>query len=214
MAEENIPVYKEEIAKLRERYADTIEIYCGIEQDSFSRMPTEGYEYVIGSVHYLKIGEDYLPVDETPELLSAAVNKYFDGDIYAYIEAYYKSVSEVIDVTGADIIGHFDLISKFNENGEMFDTRHPRYTEAWKAAADILIETKKLFEVNTGAISRGYRATPYPASEIMDYLHERGARFILSSDSHSADGLCCEFEKLYERFNGKYRIVSKPDFRF
>ena len=214
MAEENIPVYKAEIAALREKYSDKIEIHCGIEQDSFSRMPTDDYEYVIGSVHYLKIGEEYLPVDETPELLTAAVDKYFDGDIYSYIEAYYRDVSEVIAVTGADIIGHFDLITKFNENGEMFDTKHPRYLAAWKVAADKLLETGKIFEVNTGAISRGYRVTPYPSAEIMDYLHERGARFILSSDSHSANGLCCEFEKLRECFGDKYRIVTKPEFRF
>lgn len=213
MAEENIPLYKAEIAQLREKYADKIEIHCGIEQDSFSRMTTEGYEYVIGSVHYLKIGEEYLPVDETPELLTAAVDKYFTGDIYSYIEEYYRAVGEVISVTCADIIGHFDLISKFNENAEMFDTQHPRYLAAWKAAADKLLETGKLFEVNTGAISRGYRVTPYPSTEIMDYLHERGASFILSSDSHSANGLCCEFEKLYAGFAGKYRIVSKPEFR-
>ena len=30
-----------------------MEIHCGIEQDLFSQEPTDGYDYVIGSVHYL-----------------------------------------------------------------------------------------------------------------------------------------------------------------
>jgi len=210
MSKENIPVYRKEIFTLREKYKDKITLFFGIEQDSFSEMPTNEYDYVIGSVHYLKVGDEYLPVDETPTLLLDAVEKHFAGDIYSYIEAYYKAVGNVIDVTGGDIIGHFDLISKFNEKGEMFDENHPRYIAAYTTAADKLLKTGKLFEINTGAISRGYRITPYPSPQIMDYLHERGAKFILSSDSHSADFLCCEFEKLYSDLKDKYTIVKRP----
>ena len=51
------------------------------------------------------------------------------------------------------------------------------------------------FEINTGAISKGYRTEPYPAKNIRDYIRQQGGRFILSSDSHRTDTLCYGFEE-------------------
>ena len=55
--------YKEELCRLREEYAGRIRIYMGIEQDLYSTSPTAGYDYVIGSVHYLYRDGVYLPID-------------------------------------------------------------------------------------------------------------------------------------------------------
>lgn len=44
-----------------------------------------------------------------------------------------------------------------------------------------------IFEINTGAISRGYRRTPYPHRALLTYLHDHGGRVTLSTDSHRAD---------------------------
>ena len=43
--------YQEEIAVLRKRYEGAIKVFCGLEMDYFSDVPTEDYDYVIGSVH-------------------------------------------------------------------------------------------------------------------------------------------------------------------
>ena len=190
---EKIPAYREEINALKTKYAEQLEILCGIEQDFHSEESTDGYDYVIGSVHYVKAGGAYLPVDESKERLLDAVRRYFGGDIYALIEAYYATVAQVAESIRPDIIGHFDLISKFNEGGKLFDESHPRYIAAWQSAADKLLEAGIPFEINTGAISRGYRTTPYPAAPIREYLAARSARFLWSSDSHRADTLCFAF---------------------
>ena len=42
------------------------------------------------------------------------------------------------------------------------------------------------FEINTGAISRGWRSAPYPAPFLLKRLKELSGRIVLSSDSHSA----------------------------
>ena len=196
MKKGDIPLYRASIAELRARYAGRIKILCGIEQDFYSEEPTEGYDYVIGSVHYLRTGEEYIPVDESPEILRAAAKKHFGGDIYALIEEYYRTVARVVEKTGADIIGHFDLISKFNEDGALFDEANPRYLAAAQKAADILLKTGRPFEINTGAISRGYRTAPYPSLALRDYIRGQGGSFVLSSDSHAKETLCFKFEAL------------------
>ncbi len=196
IAKDKISAYKAEIAALREKYRDRIRILCGIEQDYYSDETTAGYDFVIGSVHYVKCGKEFLPVDEEPQILKDAVSRYFSGDVYALCEAYYRTAADVVRKTGATIIGHFDLITKFNEKVPLFDEQHPRYRAAWQAAADTLLSAGVPFEVNTGAISRGWRTAPYPAPEIRDYIRAHGGQFLASSDSHRADTLCLGFDTL------------------
>lgn len=186
--------YRQTIRALRDQYAGRIEILCGIEQDFYSDTPADEYDYVIGSAHYVKKGDVYIPVDEKPEILIDAVEQYYDGDFFGLIEDYFSMISLVQEKTNADVIGHFDLITKFNEGGKLFDERNPRYRSAAYSAADTLLKCGKPFEINTGAISRGYRTQPYPSAEVLEYLRKNGARFILSSDSHAVNTLCFRFD--------------------
>ncbi len=186
------------MAELRERYCGRIYLCSGIEQEYYSDFPAEGYDYVIGSVHYLLLDGEYCHVDNTPEMARRMVETHFGGDWYAYAAAYFDTVADVVRRTGCDIIGHFDLVSKFNEKERFFDERHPRYVAAWQAAIDRLLPYGKPFEINTGAMSRGWRTTAYPNADMIGYLCDHGGRLILSSDSHSKQTLCFGFEK-YER---------------
>ena len=186
---EKISAYVAEISALKEKYKGQIEVLCGIEQDYFSNERTDMFDYAIGSVHYLKAGNEYIPVDEDAETLKNAAENFFGGDIYALVEEYYRLVGNVIEKTNADIIGHFDLITKFQEQTPLFDENDPRYISAWKNACNELLKTGRPFEVNTGAISRGYRTTPYPSAEIRQYILQNGGRLIFSSDSHTAESV-------------------------
>ena len=189
MSVEGTERYREEILRLRKKYRGKIKILLGIEQDLFSDIPAEGYDYVIGSVHYFKLGDEYVPVDHTAAIQKAAADGYFGGDMISLAEVYFDEVARVAETTGCDIVGHFDLVTKFNEDGLLFDVTDPRYVRAWQAAVDRLIPSGALFEINTGAITRGYRKTPYPAPDIYGYIKERGGRFILSGDVHRAENL-------------------------
>ena len=161
--------------------------------------------------------------------------------------SFYSTAGDIVRQTDCDIVGHFDLITKFNErfciapdgsvtdirtdavrdakerlNAEtvtrerlkdagfrkLFDTNDPDYIRAWKAAIDRIFEDcrlryregrinrleklglltagdKPVFEINYGAIARGYRTSPYPASDQIEYIRSKGGILIKSSDAHS-----------------------------
>ena len=96
------------------------------------------------------------------------------------------------------IVGHFDLVTKFNEGDVLFDTTDERYLTQGYAAIDKLLEKNVIFEVNTGAMSRGYRTEPYPSIMFLRYIKEKGGRVILSGDCHNASAICHAFDLAYE----------------
>lgn len=194
MSREGTERYKREINTLKEKYKDKIKILLGIEYDYQSDESTADYDYILGSVHYLCKNGEYLCIDLSREKQIEAVNEHYDGDFYSYIEDYYALVSDLYNKTKCDIIGHFDLIVKYNGDGSLFDTNHPRYIAAWQAAADAIIKTPAVVEINTGGMARGHVKTPYPSKEIIDYFNSHGKKMIFSSDCHNKDFLLCGYE--------------------
>ena len=189
--------YLNEIHRLKAKYAGRIEILLGTEQDYYSDMPTGNYDYVIGSVHYVIADGEYISVDHTPEIFADLIHR-FNDDPYKVAEEYFSLAADVVRKTNADIIGHFDLITKFNEGNKFFDEDNPRYISACNDALDSLLETDKPFEINTGAISRGWRKSPYPSARILEYIASHGGSVILSSDSHRKDTLMYKFSECEE----------------
>ena len=207
MSVEKTMQYRDEVNALKEKYKDRIRVLCGVEQDYFGGKPIADFDYVIGSCHYLHWGDDrYTPIDEHIEQLMGGVRDGFGGDFYAACESYFACMGDVVRATGADIIGHFDLISKFCEVGVDLDITNPRYRRAYTDAIDRLIPFGKPFEVNTGAISRGYRTSPYPPMPMMRYIASQGGSIIFTSDSHHVDNIAFRFdewEPVYRAFGTK-----------
>lgn len=184
MTRENTLLYRAEIQRLKEVYRGKIRILLGIEQDYDSEESTDGYDFVIGSVHYVRKDGVYLPVDGSKDEVIRNVGKYYGGDFYAFAEDYFQSVGDVYRKTKCDIVGHFDLISKFNEDHDLFDPEHPRYRAAADAALERLIDTPAAFEVNYGAVARGYRTAPYPEERILKKLRAANKKILYTSDCH------------------------------
>ena len=109
----------------------------------------------------LKNGEP-ITVDDTEEKLVSAVKRLWNGDWYAFARDYFELESTVYDKLHCDWVGHFDLLTKFNEGYKHFDETKDAYLEPALAAMKKLNGQGLPFEMNTGAISRGYRTAPYP----------------------------------------------------
>ena len=196
---DKIEAYFKEISALKTKYDGRIRILFGFEQDYYSPPPTVPVDYLIGSVHYIRFGEEYVPTDEGNANLRRAADKYCGGDLYAVAEEFFRTEADVVTKTGCQIIGHFDTITKYFEKEALLDTAHPRYRRAWQDAVDALLPTGVPFEINTGTVSRGVRQNPLPSYEIMDYVCAHGGSLILSSDAHRAEHIAFQFDK-YEKY--------------
>ena len=196
MNEEKVSFYKTEIARLQQVYGDRIRIYCGLEKDNYTTLSTEGYDYLIGSVHVIRYEQELLFIDWTAERTRENIEKVFGGDGIAYAKHYFDAVADLPNHGSFDIIGHFDLLTKFNEREpDLFDTESPEYRAAATCAMEALVGKVKFFEVNTGAISRGYRSTPYPDPYIIKEMKRLGFKAIVSSDCHDRNFLDCGYEE-------------------
>lgn len=190
--------YLSTIKELKEKYAAQIKVYAGLEQDALSDPVPHGLDYYIGSVHLLKKGDHYLELDNTRELLWDGLQTCYGGDCDALAEDYFALVASYAKDDNVAFIGHFDLITKFDEKYPPIFLPTPRYTAAWKQAAEELLRAGKIFEINTGALFRGLKTQPYPCKEILKFLGEHKAKVIVSSDSHSVDSIDGCFDRAEE----------------
>ena len=198
MSETGTEAYKAAVRALARDRADEIEIALGVEQDVFSDMPVDGYDYVLGAVHFVRKDGEEAAVDSSPELFDIGVRTLFGGDVYAFIEEFYKLTAEAPRITHADIAAHFDLVRKFNAGGVRFDETDKRYRDAAFTALHEAAKSDVIFEINTGGKYR-VGCDLYPSAELLTELKNIGGRITFSSDSHDARSLCYKFDEARRR---------------
>jgi len=183
--------YRAEVLRLREAYDGRMDVLLGVEWDSQSiGDPPEWLDYWIGSVHNLRDPQTgrYHPIDWDTEKLLACRDALFGGDIWKTARGYYEEVSKLA-VRRPTILGHIDLITKYNEGGVLFDEDDPRYRTAALEALRAADPTATVLEINTGAMARGYRTAPYPALFLLREWRAVGGGVILTADAHTAAGI-------------------------
>lgn len=187
MTPEGTEQYKVEITALKEEYKDKIDIFLGLEQDYYSKPYGDGYDYIIGSVHNIEKNGVLFPVDLDPEGLEKVLVEQYDGDFETFSEKYFQTVEDVVNKTNCDIIGHIDLVSKFFETHPR--TLTDRYKNAALKAVKALIPFDRFFEINVGAMTRGYRTTPYPDQFILKEINRLGGKIVINGDCHNKEWL-------------------------
>jgi len=191
MSKEKEARYFDEISALADKYRDKIKILRGVEKDSLSDYCAHQYDYTISSVHYIRANGEIREIDRSREVEEETIKNFFGGDPYAYAEEYYKTVAN----GNGDIVGHFDLITKYDKENKVFNPREERYKKAVLSAMEILLDKNMVFEVNTGSMARGYKDSPYPDTWILEELKKRGGKVIITSDCHRAQFLDYGYEE-------------------
>ncbi len=187
--------YIAQIRQLKKEYENEIAIFCGIESDMYSATELSQFDYAIGSVHYLKIGNEYVGFDRSADRVQQIIDTCFGGDGMAYARKYYETLAQLPQYGQFDIIGHFDLVAKHCETTDFFDVNSQEYLSYAFAAARALAGKIPYFEVNTGGIARGYRNLLYPAVPIVKELHRLGFGAVISSDCHDGHQLDACFDQ-------------------
>lgn len=187
--------YKAEIRSLKSKYKDVLDIFCGMEMEMYSEIPMDGFDYLIGSVHYLDFGGSILGFDRGLAETLDYVQNNFGGDGLKFAEKYFETVACLPEKGNFDIIGHFDLLTKNNEKGKFIDVSSKKYLHFGFEAIHALKDRIPFFEVNTGAISRGYRTSPYPQMDFLKEFNRLGFGVVITSDCHDKNFIDCHFEK-------------------
>ncbi|MGD9560432.1 MAG: PHP domain-containing protein, partial [Oscillospiraceae bacterium] len=138
--------YRDDIAQIKGEYAGKVNISCGIEQDRLAPVNAMDYDYVIGSNHYVQLGQGSgaarVPVDATPEELEEAIASAYNGDALALARDFYAQTVAGVRESRPAVVGHFDLLVKFNRDGRFFDETKKVYQalalEALDETLDVL----------------------------------------------------------------------------
>lgn len=200
MPYEKYEAYLAELKRMEEKYKDKIQVFSGLELDYYSASPEEiqrypfdrnAFDYLLASVHYIIKNGICYPIDHTPEQQKSCIKDAFDGDIYAMAQCYFDMVCEHVERVKPTLVGHFDVITKFS----LMPEDDARYQKIASEALKRVLKTCRYVEINTGAISRGWRKTPYPNPYLLQTLYEEGGEAVLGSDSHQMDNLTFYFDE-------------------
>ena len=185
--------YAAEVLEAARAYEGRMRVWLGVEQDYYGVCGIK-YDYRLGAVHYLT-GDDgtLYGIDHSLDTFSELF-AHFGGDIRSLARAYYGKVYEMAVKNRPDVIVHYDLICKFNENNRFFDEEDPVYRRIALETLEAIYPLCDMLEVNTGAMARLWRTRPYPTPELLGRWRELGGRVIIGSDCHDAETLDWGFD--------------------
>ena len=177
--------YIKEVNIVKEKYKNQISIFLGIEQDTYSKIYDYKFDYVIGSMHSIEKDGKVYCVDFNKESFKKLLEEVYLNDFDLLCKDYFEQTKSIYNKTNANIIGHFDLVTKFIE---VLDLKLPEnYFKYAEDAIKSILNEVKIFEINTGGMAKGYRTSPYPSKEILSLILKHGGSIMINSDSHNKE---------------------------
>lgn len=183
--------YLAEFCRMKEKYADKIELIVGLEIDylnegshpalpCFRELPLD---YRIGSVHMLQdAGGAIVDIDTPADIFRKLVNKHFGGDLDRVVHLYYNNLLRMVELGGFEVVGHAD---KMHYNAAAFRPGlldEPWYDELVRGYFREIAQKGYMVEINTKSyLDLG---TFYPNERYFPFLKQLGIRVQVNSDAH------------------------------
>ena len=185
---EKFDEYAQVVAKLAAEFSDRLVVLRGFEAEVVpassyrEEMPGHrrryGFEYMVGSVHYVNEVAIDGEMSEFERALSEA------GSLETLAIRYYHTVAEMVEALRPEVVGHLDLIRKNAGPDAPLDTTSIR--EAAEQALDAAAKYDCILDLNTAGYRKGL-GTPYPAPWLVQRAHERGIALCFGDDSHGPE---------------------------
>ncbi len=186
--------YVAEVRGIQERFADRISVLFGAEIDFIPDADVEryqrdeifplGFDYFVGSVHFLGRRNPPRAFDGTEAEFRDILNEEYDGDIAAMTADYYRRMRQVLTIPGVKIIGHLDLIKRWNVQQTYFSGDERWYQEAVDETLVAIAASGLIVELNTAGWRKGLGA-PYPSAGILRRMRALRIPVTVNSDSHT-----------------------------
>ncbi len=209
MSKEDMPDYLAEIERLKQKYADRIEIYTGLEIDYldetynpsinyFSRLPLD---YRIGSIHFMPIAyplaeKNMVCIDGPYTEFQQAVDQLYEGDIRKITAHYFKNLLQMVETGGFDIVGHPDKIYMNGQRCPGFSMQEAWYREPFEHCLQRIADKGLMVEINTKNFTR--KGEFYPHADYLHRLCELQIPVMVNSDSHYPDKVNSGREAAFE----------------
>jgi histidinol-phosphatase (PHP family) len=179
--------YVERAVALRDEYADRLELLVGFETEALPLQSwpqkmreiraSAPFDYIVGSVH--SVGETWIDLNvETSERAALAC-----GGWEALRAAYFDQLADLVQALQPEIVGHVDLIRRFEGYDFAFSARAMQHAERVLEAAR---SAGSALEVNAAPARRGFGPV-YPGPQVLSRACAMGVAATLGDDSHGPD---------------------------
>lgn len=192
--EANPDAYLYDFLKLREKYADKINLYFGVElglQPHLSKRnaafaKAHDYDFIIGSSHLCNGKDPYYASFYEGRPQEDAYREYFES-ILENLKAY----------SNFDVYGHLDYVVRYGpQKDEGYS--YEMYRDLLDKILSKLIDMEKGIEVNTGGLAKGMRDV-HPCSGILKRYRELGGEIVTAgSDAHVPELIAHAFDRAGE----------------
>jgi histidinol-phosphatase (PHP family) len=163
------------------------------------------FEYVVGSVHDV----DGCYVDYQPELTRELAQRL--GGVDVLHARYFDSVTELVVALRPEVVGHIDLVRKFDGPDAGFS---PAVQPHIERALEAVLACGGVLDVNCGAYRRGLSPV-YPLPAILERACEMGIGVTLGDDGHGAHdvgvGLDACMRAIAAAGYGELRYLARRD---
>ena len=173
---EELPMYVKDIEEARRLFASEIGVKIGVEVDYYREkesilrrnLASLEFDYLIGVVHMI---DDWVVDDHRN------IHRYAEYDLNKLYSRYFKEVEALIRSGLFDIIGHIDVIKKFDilpEEG---------VEQYLKLCLDLILKKDLCVEINSSGLDRPIKDT-FPGLNFLKKMYNHGIQVTLGSDAH------------------------------